>query len=180
MVSCSPTLATCTSMESSIKDSDKGPVIHFCIKLEVPISELLQAIEQFREQMTRRGKAQEINARLHEEIHAKAILMDQVKLQESRRAAEEFQAPVCSDWHWEPQWCDDWTLHIGPNLNGWIYQLESFARFKVASFWRRCFKNNPTSRYQEKRIWPEFGRELESMCYQRIQSRAKDDVHRIP
>ena len=125
MVSCSPTLATCTSMESSIKDSDKGPVIHFCIKLELPISELLQAIEQFREQMIISDKAG-----LHEEILAKAVLMDEVKMKEARLAAEEFEALVQqtgADWPWGQHWYDEELVELP--IGGNNHRMNGFANW---------------------------------------------------
>jgi len=105
MVSCSPTFfSTSASLNSSIKNSDKGPVIHFCINLDVTVSELLQAIGQFsdqikesekaqqEQQIKESEKAQQINDMLNKEIHTKALLMDQVKLQE-------FQDFPYSDWN---------------------------------------------------------------------------------
>ena len=105
MVSCSSTFATSASLKSSIKDSDKGPVMHFCINLDVPVSELLQAIGQFSDQIKESEKAQQINDMLNKEIHTKAILMDQLKLQE-------FQDFQNSDLTNGVNW-DDFDLPVG-------------------------------------------------------------------
>jgi len=163
MVSCSSTFATSASLNSSIKDSDKGPVIHFCINLDVPVSELLQAIGHFSDQIKESEKAQQINDMLNKEIHAKAMLMDQLKLQE-------FQDFQYSDWNdcelpvgcsriggfssWEPLPGSTCLLDENPLVDWTLPKMETYvangdedgtSSAKSSTGWGRGRRSNPVS-----------------------------------
>ena len=138
MMSCSLTaLTTCAGTVSNIKDSDRGPVIQFCPTIEFVISDLLSVLAQFGEEERKRENvklekskededAKQLEQRIHNEIHANALQMDEVR---SRSGPQDAQAPNGSDWTktWKRTTSSDFDWNKAAELPERQYEFSSWT-----------------------------------------------------